>query len=598
MSLRLTPTQIDVLAEIAEREHGTPPHDYARAELRAARALAVLGLLQHVDPDGDAREFALTPAGADAYDKLPADIHTRLVHLPYTPAYAALRIRQADLAKAEAEWRTATRNGVTRREIAAAECRADSRPEHWETGPDGRQHRTATWYRAVAAELHTVRDAAIAALRADVLAAHAAAVEYFDEVLDHHDVPEQADRYYEMSEAFRLAENAYTDATGLDPFVGLTVTLPETGDHEYRITDRSRYHATCELTSTTTGAKHPHWVTVSYALATTRAFARLVPTDPTRPDPATYLVERDDIGDGTYWEIVAKGPTGVDGDSPISMGIVAREIESSFREAGCTGVTYRVTVTCGDRNVTAYTPPDNPPCGCPDCKPLRRLTAVANPEEAPIDTPHDLSTWTDDELAAGERDPGRWPDPVPRPADGQAAVDDEVTRWLAAAPASVEPSKPLASSYRIHAWQHQHDVYVQVGDGPIVQTYNPIAGSFDSFAADLAYAGEEPTNADCPGTGDAVKVATWTLAGGTELLVDRGDLTVEVAAWIDPAPDGIDRDSWEATRDMLNPDQQDELLKSLDQFLDALKVRLGRDGLVVSIVDTAGAEVFRHRRVA
>ncbi len=98
----LTPNQVDVLAQVAEREHGTPPHPYARADLRAARALAVMGLLQHVDPDGDAREFTLTRAGADAYDQLPDDargggrVLADLNGRPYRSAHAALRDDQTD----------------------------------------------------------------------------------------------------------------------------------------------------------------------------------------------------------------------------------------------------------------------------------------------------------------------------------------------------------------------------------------------------------------------------------------------------------------------------------------------------------------------
>lgn len=487
MSLTLTPAQVDVLVQVAEREHGTPPHPYARAELRAARALAVLGHLKHLDPDGDGREFALTPTGADAYDQLPTDAHTQQ---PYTTTVAAFRAAQA--ADAESE-----------------------------------------------------------ILRTAVLNAHAALLDYTEQILAGGDPPEQGDRYRELADEFRLTENAYTMRTGRDPFVGLVVTIGETGDHEWRITDRSRYHGTCELTSTVTGEKHPHWVGVADATAAARAYQRLVPERADRPIPASYVVERDDLGDDV-WETVAKGPTGVAVVSPIELGIVAREIEATYREAGCTGVLYRVTVSCGDRDVTAYTPTSSEPCDCNLCKPFRQLlTAVPDLEEN--------TTTTTDSPAAESR---------------------------------------ISTLSPVHVWEAtiggKDRVYVQLGDdGPMRQTTDEPAGSFEHHAEDLVLRGKSMVGSTP--TADHTRVATWQLVDGTKLLVDRGDLNPATARFVDLAPDGIGRDAWSIARDMTDPALRSRLVDDLDDLLNALAVRLDRRGLTIRICETAtGGEVFNY----
>jgi hypothetical protein len=236
--------------------------------------------------------------------------------------------------------------------------------------------------------------------RADILTTRRTLLHHARRIVaDRHTSPQTADEsnthHDALARRLYAAEQAYTDRFGGDPYVGVHVTIPETGSgHAWTITDRSAYDNTVELTSAT-GERHTARLDLDYVLYAAELAAAGLPAHPERTIPADYIVDRDDIGDGQYWQPVAKGTTTVKAISPIDLGMVAREIEQAYRAAGCTGVIYRVTVTCPDgdivRSVTANTPPPVEPCYCGECPPdrssVRYLTAVPNPP--PVDSDAD-----------------------------------------------------------------------------------------------------------------------------------------------------------------------------------------------------------------
>jgi hypothetical protein len=94
MTVKLAPTQEEVLRELACREHGALPCRFSGVLLRAAHRLVERGYAIQISLDP--RAFELTAAGADAYDELPASTDEDAQYLgTYTTVYDALRAEQA-----------------------------------------------------------------------------------------------------------------------------------------------------------------------------------------------------------------------------------------------------------------------------------------------------------------------------------------------------------------------------------------------------------------------------------------------------------------------------------------------------------------------
>jgi hypothetical protein len=410
------------------------------------------------------------------------------------------------------------------------------------------------------------------AARTQVLAARRMRVDSARRAIATGDAPEQTPDRGQVDTTLAADEKAYTDLTGRDPYIGLLVTIPETGGHEWQVTARDTGYDTVELTSTLTGVRHVHWLPLDYVLFAADLAAEGLPHHPDRHVPATYLVERDDIGDGQYWEPVAKGDTTVAKISPIDLGIAAREIEQLYRAAGCSSVVYRVTVTCHDgeadldRSVTALTPPPAEPCGCGECPPSRPTPAACAPAQ------HD-----DDPLAVVAADGD------PDPSDTGPAT----------------PIAALPGGRTVHVWQRTRalgrpQVFVQLDSGTVCTTTGR-AGRFERDAQDLVF-GTTRLGPGRPGGETGLQLAaSWTLVDGTTLHVDRSALCRQAADYIDPAPDGVDRDAWALARDMVDPTLRDQIVADLSGLLRALAVRLGCASLTVAVRDQDGREVFTHR---
>lgn len=655
--------QTEVLSETAERQVGHHPN-YTGGRVRAARILARAGLLTPLDPDipaGEAHQFVLTPAGADAYDELPARAKNRFAASgDYLTQYARLREQQAVTEPA------GTGDVVTGEQRIVRQPRYDGYPVT-EDDPDaetvivadgvqiGGVYRAAgepggalpydgawvSWGVAGLSPGHPTRAAAedvqirhhidfpvtataYVYIRAGVFGWEPMQDEPFQTRVRSADAADLEERAAILEQIYRAGRDERVGVcVEVDDDHAVTVYSPlsgtgkvDTGGRVFERRPRNGQgdpdptggsvvvdddgHVFAAVDRTEDGFAGGRWAS--------RGPAGWSPGHATRSEaedvqiaayvskelPATYIVEKDDLGDGELWEPVDKGDTRVVSASPIDLGVQARQLEVIYRAARCNGVDYRVTVYCEGRQVTAYSPPKSEPCGCEEHPLFTPFTVNAQGEpgqnnnlkispEGPVTDP-----TLNDSPRVNEADPfTRDCDGVPLAAGNTVTVDlgaphEPFTAIVHALdPFTLRSPDPVGpASYRnirpdqvtliessavrpptVHLYQDSargEYLYLQLtgvaGDPPILSHdfwhpggFVPDADGWLSGAWDPA--GRRDQVVLPAGAAGVTKVASHTLGGVPVLLVGLADLSDAAREYVDPAPDGVDPDAWEASRE-------------------------------------------------